>query len=215
MSYIFLDESGDLGFDFTKKRTSRFFVITFLFVPHKRPIERIVKKTFTSLSPRERKGHSGALHAVDELPKTRKKLLSDLAKQDTITVLTLYLDKKRVYTKLNEEKEVLYNFIANTLLDRILVKKLVPTDEPVILIASQRETNRFLNLNFKNYLETEAQRNHKVPLTVEIKTPCQEKGLQAVDFLSWAIFRRFELGDTTYYDHVKKKIVEESSLYPL
>lgn len=119
-----------------------------------------------------------------------------------------------MYTKLNKEKEVLYNFIANTLLDRILVKKLILTNEPVILIASQRETNRFLNLNFKNYLETEVKRNHKVPLTVEIKTPYQEKGLQAADFLIWAIFRRFELGDTTYYDSVKK-IIEESSLYPL
>jgi len=28
ISYIFLDESGDLGFDFTKKRTSKFFVVT-------------------------------------------------------------------------------------------------------------------------------------------------------------------------------------------
>jgi len=43
MSFIFLDESGDLGFDFAKKKTSSVFVITFLFVNHKDPIERIVK----------------------------------------------------------------------------------------------------------------------------------------------------------------------------
>ena len=40
MAYIFLDESGDLGFDFSKKRTSRYFIITCLFVSHKRPIEK-------------------------------------------------------------------------------------------------------------------------------------------------------------------------------
>jgi hypothetical protein len=28
--YIFLDESGDLGFDFTKRKTSKFFVMTLL-----------------------------------------------------------------------------------------------------------------------------------------------------------------------------------------
>jgi hypothetical protein len=28
MSYIFIDESGDLGFDFTKPKTSRYFLIT-------------------------------------------------------------------------------------------------------------------------------------------------------------------------------------------
>ncbi|MBI5221243.1 MAG: DUF3800 domain-containing protein, partial [Candidatus Magasanikbacteria bacterium] len=35
MSFIFLDESGDLGFDFTKNKTSKFFVISFLFVKNK------------------------------------------------------------------------------------------------------------------------------------------------------------------------------------
>ena len=63
MPYIFFDESGDLGFDFTKKRTSRYFVVTFLLATEKRPIERSVKKTFTSLSTRETKGHPGILHA--------------------------------------------------------------------------------------------------------------------------------------------------------
>lgn len=214
MSYIFFDESGDLGFDFSKKRTSRYFVVTFLFTAEKRRVERAVKKTFTGLSPHDSKGHAGVLHAVNELPRTRQKLLNLLAEQD-ITVLTLYLDKKRVYTKLKDEREVLYNFVANTLLDRIMSKELIPTDEPITLIASRRETSRFLNLNFKNYLEDTVKRNHKIPLTVEIKTPHQEKGLQAVDFVSWAIFRQFEYSDTTYYDIIKKKVIEESSLYPL
>lgn len=96
-----------------------------------------------------------------------------------------------------------------------MVKMLIPADEPITLIASQRETSRFLNENFKNYLEDNVKRNHKIPLNVEIKTPHQEKGLQAVDFVSWAIFRQFEYSDTTYYDIIKNKIIEESSLYPL
>jgi len=48
MAFIFLDESGDLGFNFKKKKTSKFFVITFLFVKDKGPIEKIVKKTLDS-----------------------------------------------------------------------------------------------------------------------------------------------------------------------
>jgi len=44
MPYIFLDESGDLGFDFSKKRTSKYFIITCLFATNKRPIEKIVSK---------------------------------------------------------------------------------------------------------------------------------------------------------------------------
>ncbi|MCK4635926.1 MAG: DUF3800 domain-containing protein [Candidatus Moranbacteria bacterium] len=44
MAYIFLDESGDLGFDFSKQKTSKFFIVTCIFTNNKRPIEKIIKK---------------------------------------------------------------------------------------------------------------------------------------------------------------------------
>jgi hypothetical protein len=47
-----------------------------------------------------------------------------------------------------------------------------------------------------------------------IKTPAEEKALQVVDFVSWAIFRKYEKKDRGYYNIIKKKIVEESSLFP-
>jgi hypothetical protein len=40
MAYIFLDESGDLGFNFKKKKTSKIFVVTCLFTENKKPIFR-------------------------------------------------------------------------------------------------------------------------------------------------------------------------------
>ena len=33
MFYIYLDESGDLGFDFEAKKPSKFFTITLLLIP--------------------------------------------------------------------------------------------------------------------------------------------------------------------------------------
>ena len=51
MAHIFLDESGDLGFNFKKKKTSKFFIVTFLFIEgSKGPIEKIVKKTHSELA---------------------------------------------------------------------------------------------------------------------------------------------------------------------
>ncbi len=46
MSYIFMDESGDLGFNFNKKKTSRYFVVTFLFASDKNIIGKLVKNIF-------------------------------------------------------------------------------------------------------------------------------------------------------------------------
>jgi undecaprenyl pyrophosphate synthase len=213
MAYIFLDESGDLGFDLEKQGTSRYFMVTFLFSENKAPLENILKRVFHAFSKKEVKRHAGTLHAYKEHPKTRQKVLRALSEKD-ISILTVYLDKKNVYTKINEEKHVLYNYIANILLSRIFTKKLIPTDKPIHLIASRRETNRFLNENFIDYLKEQTKANHALDLQVEVKKPDEEKSLQLADMVSWSIFRKYEHGDETYYNVIKQKIVEEDPLFP-
>lgn len=128
--------------------------------------------------------------------------------------MTIYLNKERVYTRLKDEKPVLYNYVTNILLDRIFRKKLVSLSGQVELIASKRETNKFLNDNFRLYLKNQTKNTHKLDIHIEIKTPSEEKSLQAVDFVSWSIFRKLEYGDDSYYNLIKGKIVEESRLFP-
>ena len=125
MAYIFLDESGDLGFNFKKKKTSKHFVVACLFVKDERPIEKIVKKIFSGFSKTEIKNHSGVIHAFKEKPATRLKILNMLNKKD-VSIVSIYLNKTKVYTKLQDEKHVLYNYVANILLDRIYTKNLFP-----------------------------------------------------------------------------------------
>ena len=127
--------------------------------------------------------------------------------------MIIYLNKKRVYTYLQDEKQVLYNYVTNILLDRVFRKKLVPGSHPIKLIASKIETNRYFNENFTSYLKNQTALNYEKGITVEIKTPSEEKALQAVDCVSWAIFRKLEFGDDTYYNTIKGKIVEENPLF--
>jgi len=108
MAYIFMDESGDLGFDKSKKRTSKTFVITFLFSESRRPIEKVIKKTFSKLPLKVKKTHPGCLHATKENNKTRTNTLNYLSKLD-ISVLSITLNKDKVYTKFQNEKHLLYN----------------------------------------------------------------------------------------------------------
>lgn len=213
MSYIYLDESGDLGFDFSKLKASKYFVLTFLFVKRKRPIEKVVKKVFKDFSRKEIKQHKGVLHCVKEHPRTRLRLLTLLTGKE-ISILSIYLNKSKVYTRLQDEKHVLYNYVANILLDRICTKKLIPTNQPITLVASRRETNKFLNQNFRDYLERQSKDNFDLKLKIEIKTPYEEKCLQVTDFLCWAIFRKREHNDESYYNIIKSKIIEESGLFP-
>jgi undecaprenyl pyrophosphate synthase len=171
-----MDESGDLGFNFTKKKTSKYFVVTFLFVENKKPIEKIVKTVFQGFTKRKIKHHSGTLHCYKESVKTRKKLLELLNTKD-IALVTIYLNKKKVYTKLQDEKHILYNYVTNILLDRVFSKKILKLSEPIKLIASKRETNKFLDDNFRSYLEEQTKNNHKHKISVKINFPHEEKCL--------------------------------------
>lgn len=210
MAYILLDESGDLGFKFDKG-SSKFFIVTIIFTNSKRPLEKIARIVHSGLRKKFKK--VGVLHAYKEEPVTRTRLLRKLNQQD-ISILAIILNKRRVYTKLKDEKAVLYNYVANILLDRLFRQKPIPTDKALTLIASLRETNKFLNQNFKDYLRRKIIDNHKLKLNIEIATPAKEKSLQVVDFVSWAIFRKYETGDDTYYNLIKSKIIEEAPLFP-
>ncbi len=210
MPYILLDESGDLGFSF-KKGSSKFFIVTIIFTESKRSLEKIARKIHKTLRKKFKK--VGVLHAYKEAPITCHRLLKDLAKTDS-GILLVVLNKRKVFTKLQDEKPVLYNYVTNILLERLMNKKPIPIDKPITLIAAQRETNKFLNENFKNYLSKQINNNHKISLKVEIATPAEEKSLQVVDFASWAIFRKYEFGDDSYYNLVKVRIIEEAPLFP-
>ena len=206
MAYIFMDESGCLGFDFTKDKTSKNFIVSFLFCENKRPVEQIVKNLFKSFAPNIRNSHPGVLHCSKESPKTRIKMLHDLSNID-ISIMFIRLNKQKVYSNMQNEKPVLYNYVTNILLDRVFSKKLISPDN-IQLVASKRETNRFLNENFKNYLKKD---NHR--LEVIIKTPAEEKSLQAIDFISWSAFRKYEYNDESYYNIFKKKVIEDNILF--
>lgn len=212
MPYIFLDESGDLGFDFSKKKTSKFFVVTFLFLTNKRPIEKVIRSLHKELR-KKYKIRSNSLHAYHEEPVTCLRFYRKLITKDC-KIMTIYLNKQNVYTRMQEEKAVLYNYVANILLDRIMKKRLIDKSQPIVLVASRRETNKFLNLNFRNYLSQQMKANHNLKIVINIKAPHEEKALQAVDMVSWAIYRKYEFSDDSYYSLIKDLIVEERSLFP-
>lgn len=210
MAYVFLDESGDLGFDFRKKGTSRYFVIAALFCRHKRPVERAVIDVHRSLRKKYRV-MSGVLHAAGEEEATRVRLCKKLAERD-VRLMTVYVDKRQVFARLREEKHVLYNYVANILLGRLVTWRVARRGEDVELIVARRETSSFLNDNFKAYLSDQSS-SRGPQLRVRICSPHEEKGLQAVDMACWAMFRKYELDDSRYSRLLQPIVVEENALF--
>ncbi len=212
--YIFMDESWDLGFDFTKKKTSRYFVISFLVIKNPKQGNKLVESVIKGMSKAERKRHFGVLHFYQEIPARKIKLLRKLAELD-IVIMNIYIDKKQLYIPFqNEERHTLYNYVTNILLDRIIGKKLVSAGH-LRLIVARRETNKFLNENFQAFLKEKTHFAHNLNIHIQIepylKTP--HKCLQLVDAIARTTFRKLERNDDSYYQYIKNKVVEEYKLF--
>jgi len=209
MAYIFLDESGDLGF---KKSSSKWFLFTIAIVSDLRSLERVVKKIWRPLKKKHKK--LGELHASHEKNITRKRVLEQLNEVNDLKILCVILNKKKVYVDLQNQKNYLYNYTANILLDRLHTKEMLKPGESLNLYIDRKDTKKLLRENFINYLTHSMKKRHNGAFKVELRSSYENKSLQAVDFMSWAIFRKYERGDYEFYEMIKSKITDERLLFP-
>lgn len=209
MAKIFLDESGDLGF---KPQSSGWFLFTLVLTNDHRKIEKCIKLVHKSLKNKYKK--VGELHAYHSQANTKKLVLTKLSKVDDLKVLCIVLNKKKVYVDLQNQKNYLYNYTANILLDRLHRKKIIDTREVVEMFIDQKDTSKFIKDNFEKYLKDNLTRRGSSKIKIMICPSHTEKCLQAVDFISWAIFRKYEKNDYEYYEIIKDRIIEENLLFP-
>jgi len=209
MAYLFIDESGDLGFS---KRSSRWFLFTLILVPNERPLEKVIKRARNTLKKKHR--NVNELHAYHSDEITRKRVLRGISELNDLQVFCIILDKHKVYTDLQNQKNYLYNYVANILLDRLHESDVLSKDEHLDICFDRKDTKKNLQSNFMQYLEGNiiSKRNGKVDIS--LCASHQKKALQAVDFVSWAIFRKYEQSDYEYYEIIKDKVVEENLLFP-
>lgn len=208
MVRIFLDESGDLGFS---DKSSKFFILTIIITSSHRKIEKAIKKVHKGL--RNKYKNVSELHAYNSQLITRKRILRNLSEIDDCKVLCIILNKEKVYTDLQAQKQHLYNYTANILLDRLHNKKIINDGDKYELFIDKRETNKFMNENFVKYLTDNLSKKNSALFSIKLKASNTEKCLQAVDFISWAIFRKHERGDDEYYKIIKNNIIEENFLF--
>jgi hypothetical protein len=208
MAYIFLDESGDLGF---KEKSSKWFIFTIVLTNNHKKIEKVIKNIRKGL---KKKFKLKELHAYHADAVTKHRMLKKLAELEDLKVLCIILNKKKVYIDLQNQKNYLYNYTANILLDRLHNKNIIKIDEPINLYIDKKDTNKFIRENFEKYLKDNLmKRVNNRKIDIRIKPSHTEKCLQAVDFVSWAIFRKYERGDYEYYEDIKDKIIEEKLLF--
>lgn len=137
MWYLYLDESGDLGFDFVNKKPSKFFTVAILALSSQdanRKMIKAVKKTLArKLNPRrKRKRIVGELKGSATTFEV-KKYFYDQVKGIKFGIYSITLNKRRVYEQLTKNKERVYNFVARKVMDKIPFEKANSTRIELIL----------------------------------------------------------------------------------
>lgn len=209
MLYIFLDESGDLGFS---EKSSKWFLFTIAMISDVRALERVVKKIWRPLRKKHKK--LGELHAYHADNITRTRLIRGLAEISDLKVVSVILNKTKVHVDLSNQKNYLYNYTANILLDRLHSNGLLKDHEKIELYIDRKDTKKKLRDNLIQYLTSSMNDRGHVHFSVKLHSSQDNKSLQAVDFISWALFRKYEKGDYEFYELIKSKIVDERLLFP-
>lgn len=206
---LYLDESGDLGFDFVNKKPSRFFTVAVLAIygiDNNRKMQKAVRIVLRrKLNPRSKRKR-----IVEELKGEAtnlniKKYFYKRAEDIEFFVYAMTLNKLRVYEELAQNKARVYNFIARQVFDHIPFEK---ADGNRIILTIDRSKGKKGIKEFNEYIvkQLEGRIAPNIPFDIYHEDSKKIAGLQAVDMFAWGIRRKYELEDKEWFDVFKNKI---------
>jgi len=182
-------------------------LITFLIVKECRPISSLVKSIYLTLPKKFKRSRGSYLHANYEKPITRQRLLKGLATED-VAIATMRLDKRKVFLPGNPNE--LYSNMVVALINRLYSDGTINKSDSIQFVASRRNTSKKLNDDFSESIK---HCTHDVSFKTRIMAPSDDKCLQAVDFVSWAFWQKYEKDDESYTAIIADKIVHEYVMY--
>ena len=209
MKYIFVDEAGNL--DFSNKGT-KYFLFTFLI--KKRPFElenKLSKLKFDLIEWSVKNNKHLDLeyfHATEDNSHIRKRMFELISELDNskLEVYSYILEKNKVLPEKREDKDKFY--INNLKYATINVLSFIDEDFVIFTDRLPIKHNKSklikgLKKGIGTYLDNK-------PISIKYgifhHSSASNAYLQIVDYINWAIFRKYERDDLNYYDMIKKYV---------
>lgn len=189
LGYAFLDESegGD------------FLVVTILVTSRPRPIELHVKRTLkkwgTRLSSGELKAAFAPSHVI-------RRLLSAIAEED-VEILGLVLDKRVMVHPFDDHEASYRATVAEAA--RCCVERWPRLE----LHLDKRYTNEKQRRELERAIREAIAEIPDQMVVIYQERSLDRKELQAADFVAWAFYRKYQHGDSSFYELIREKVVAE------
>lgn len=208
MSYIYMDESGDLGF--SGIGGSQYFIITFLISKSEKEMEIIMKNVRKRAINKKTKIYWTFFHSHKASKNVVKRVLDLTSRRDVFSVIG-YVKKENIPNKYRVYIHTFYSFLVWELLEICQKRWLLNKWETHVFTASRRETNKQLNNDFIDYLKSKKYELFKFEFN--ISAPDQTKWLEVVDAISFAVEQKYEKSDLELYSLIKNKIILEKQIF--
>jgi hypothetical protein len=202
---IFLDESGDLGFE--SPRSSRYLVIATMATPRPQAsrFARLTKKAHRQLKLRGKGAVEFKFNNSSE--KLRQYFLKGVSDTDCWIVWGA-VEKKNANNSLRNRTDRLYNNVCGRVMAEMFSCTHAKTIHVVVDRRSSKRTNRE---NFDHHVENILLSNHAGLFPPDLRISHfdsrNSEGLQVNDFVVGAIFQKIERGIDTYYELIKGRVV--------
>ena len=196
MSYIYIDESGDLG---TKHGSSKYFIMAAIKVEDSKKLEKIIKKTRRDfkkkmLSSNEVKGGN--------LPYDLTIKILEKLKNIDYEVFIIVFDKENRYKIGYGDNKKAYDILASRL------AKLINIDKPTFIFIDKSKNKQEEIDSFNELFLDNLNNIKKQPITIEHADSMHYKGLQMADLISWSTFQNFENDNPEFLDIIKNRVVK-------
>jgi hypothetical protein len=198
MTYIYLDESGNLGFS---KVSGDFFVVAAICSETEKEVNQCIKNARSGLTKKYKKNEMKFSNSSDP---TRKRILKCINKRD-ISCHYMAITKKWIHPHLREKKSVLQSYAFSQLLCNIMSTR-SGYDLNIVV-------DKFLNSDkqIEKFNECISRKIRANP-EIEHVSSKSSRGIQAVDFVAGAAHRKYRNSDGSFINIISDKIEMEIDL---
>jgi len=204
--YVYLDESGDLGFG---QGGTKYFTIAFVVAENPVPFRRCVKRVkIKHHIPRDVELKGNTTRAL-----IKKDLLGRFMKLD-MEVHAITVKKKNVEPKLRRDTNILYNYMVGlSLVERILeepvnARVVINVDRRIIAITSGFNFNEYLR--YKIWYEGE---RRDINLEIQHLDSHEAYAIQGIDVICNSIFKKYNSNNYRLFNIIQGKVKSDKRLF--
>lgn len=212
--YLFVDESGN--FDFSPSGT-KFFILTVLSTTNPYnialPLLQLRYDSLPNYACGPHMEEQGYFHASEDIQQVRSTVFSIISKIDHLMrVDSIVGQKNKANPTFYKQPLEFYRTLGEALLKYAFTRAEWRGYEHVVVVFSSiftRKKRGILKQSFKSLIKKHA----RVSFALYFHDSEFDFCAQAADYFCWAIYRKWESGDTRSYDVVKHLIKSEFAIF--